>query len=167
MVCVSLLGILGWQGNACIFIISQRNVEILYALGSGSLKEIVNGGTDDHSLARAVHTESTNRDMVLFTDVLHQWNISRHFNQLLPRVTVLEDVANVSSSHRFAQRNIDSTCNSLEPLSDMWDKGYRFSKMSGYFLLVKMTDEGVRHQIVCKLVDVIFGRWFGTGSGVT
>ena len=85
--------------NTLILAIPQRQIHILQTLRRRALEQIVNRRVDHDTLAARMDSESANLDAVLSGYRLHQWGLASDLYELLARIPVLVDVANVSRGH--------------------------------------------------------------------
>lgn len=76
-------------------------------LGSSSLQQVVDGGTDNHPLAARVDSKTTDLDAMLTGDVLDQRRLTNNLDELLAGVTLLVDVADVTRGHLLLEGHAD------------------------------------------------------------
>ena len=77
------------------------------ALGSSTLQQVVDSGTDNDALAAGVDGEATDLDTVTASNVLDQRGLANDLDELLSGVAVLVEVADVTGGHLLLQRDAD------------------------------------------------------------
>lgn len=82
-------------------------------LRGSTLQEVVDGGTDNNTLAAGVDGEATNFHAMAAGNVLDQRSLANDLNQFLAGVAVLINVSNVTRGHLLGQGDADGVLYNL------------------------------------------------------
>ena len=168
------------QRDACVFVVTQRKVEILETLCSSTLEEIIQPtleieldglaggelrirGTYDHngSFALAVDLESTNDPPVFVLVILEIRYTLEDLNELLPFVLLLVQLPDILSSDLSVERHAQHGLDPAKPRGNGWHErdflaGSRWKerrKMPSSFAFVDVVRERVRSQTAVKALS--------------
>ena len=114
-----------------------------------------------------MHRKPTNLHPMLARYQLHLRAFARHFNKFLLVVAILVQLSYIPRCDGVGEGQGDGVVNTCEPDGDVRDESHLCPELGGDLAFVDVVGKGVGDQIVCEVIDVVFGGGFGAGARVT
>lgn len=135
-------------------------------MGGSTLEQVINGSTDNDTLAAGVDGKTTNLDTVTASNILNQGSFTGDLDELLAGIAFLVEVADIARGHLLLQGNADAVGDTLEPNRDVGNESNAGAQLRADLPLVDVVCQAVGNDVVGEELDVVLGARLGASTRV-